>query len=211
MAGRLNPDLRPPTADLAFIVLEGFSGTGKTSLARALEARGWVRLTESAHAVPSMVPLAERADTFADYSLFGRTMVYCSEVSRLRGTEKLVSEGYFLSDLAYARVRQELGKSTAFPFMLDMCRSMLRERSLRPDLYVVLEAPPHTIGQRQLEKVPREKNLTEYFRTRYYSALEELHEALGERNVERLTTEGDVRVALASLIELLARRGLGEK
>jgi len=60
---------------MAFIVLEGFSGTGKTSLAMGLERRGWLRLQESAHAVPKDVPVAERADTAADFSLLGATMV----------------------------------------------------------------------------------------------------------------------------------------
>ena len=87
---------------MTFIVLEGFSGTGKTSLALGLEKRGWVRLQESAHAVPRDVPVADRADTAADFSLLGATMTYSSVVSKLRGTRKIVSEGYLLSDLAYA-------------------------------------------------------------------------------------------------------------
>ena len=145
---------------MVFVVLEGFSGTGKTTLAKGLEARGWVRFQESAHAVPREVPVADRADTSADYSLLGATMMYSSMISSLRGTRNVVSEGYLLSDLAYARIRYDLGKSRAFPVMLETCRNLLKETSLRPDLYIVLYAGSDTIDLRQRLKDERERNLT---------------------------------------------------
>ncbi len=67
---------------MAFVVLEGFSGTGKTTLAKGLESMGWVRLQESAHAVPRDVPVADRADTAADFSLLGATLIYSSIISK---------------------------------------------------------------------------------------------------------------------------------
>ncbi|HME18156.1 MAG TPA: hypothetical protein VKF15_00270 [Nitrososphaerales archaeon] len=193
---------------MVFVALEGFSGTGKTTLAVGLEKLGWMRLTESAHAVPKVVPVAERADTCADFSLLGATMVYSSVISRLRGEKRIVSEGYLLSDLAYARVRSELGKSEAYPSMLEMCRTVLRQKSLRPDLYILLEARQDTIDARQQAKDDRERNITEFFRTRYYTALAEIHEELGEANVEKVYTDSDPAVTLEAVIGVLKKKGL---
>lgn len=191
---------------MTFIVLEGFSGTGKTSLAQGLERMGWLRLQESAHAVPRDVPVADRADTAADFSLLGATMTYSSVVSKLRGTRNIVSEGYLLSDLAYAKIRLELGKSGAYPIMLAMVKRMLEEPALRPDLYVLLKAGSETISSRQLGKDERERNTAEYFRTRYYTALEEIHAELKEESIEAVETDHDVDVTLSSILQVLDRR-----
>ena len=191
---------------MTFIVLEGFSGTGKTSLAQGLERKGWLRLQESAHAVPRDVPVADRADTSADFSLLGATMTYSSIVSKLRGKAKIVSEGYLLSALAYAKIRFELKKSDAYPSMVAMVKRMLGVQSLRPDLYVLLRAPPETINHRQMGKDEREKNMTEFFRERYYTALEEIHAELGEGNTETVETDHDVEVTLAAVLDVLGRR-----
>ena len=191
---------------MTFVVLEGFSGTGKTSLARGLERMGWVRLEESAHAVPRDIPVADRADTAADYSLMGATMVYSSIISRQRVGRNVVSEGYLISDLAYAKIRLELKKSMAYPSMLEMARTILKEPSLRPDLYVQLKASPATIAARQTGKDDREKNLTEFFRTRYYSALEEIHAELGEDRIEEVVTDTNVDATLRLVLEALGRR-----
>jgi thymidylate kinase len=193
---------------MAFVVLEGFSGTGKTTLAKGLERLGWLRLQESAHAVSKDVPVADRADTAADFSLFGATMMYSSIISKARGRKKVVSEGYLISDLAYARIRYDLGKSSAFPSMLAVCREMLRDPKLRPDLYIILEAGPATIDERQRKKNERERNITEYFRSRYYSALSEIHAELGESNVERIRSDSGTRLTLESIVALLRRRRL---
>ncbi len=191
---------------MAFVVLEGFSGTGKTTLAKGLESMGWVRLQESAHAVPRDVPVADRADTAADFSLLGATLIYSSIISKTRDARNIVSEGYLLSDLAYARVRFDLKKSSAYPSMLALCRQVLAEPTMRPDLYVLLEARPDTIDRRQKMKDDREKNVTEFFRTRYYSALAEAHEELQERNIERVYTDEDKRVTLEAIVGLLRKR-----
>lgn len=193
---------------MVFVVIEGFSGTGKTSLAKALEKKGWMRLAESAHVVPKRVPVAERADTPADYSLLGATMVYSSIIAGLREKRKIVSEGYLLSDLAYARIRYDLEKSDAFPSMLQICKDMLRNEKLRPDLYVLLQAEDVTIDERQQRKNRRERNATEFFRTRYYSAIAEIHEKLGEDKVEKIRTDSDLSATLNAILAALKKRRL---
>jgi thymidylate kinase len=194
---------------LVFIVLEGFSGTGKTTLAKRLEKRGWVRFEESAHAVRrKAVPVAERADTYADFSLMGATLVNAFEISRLREKKRVVSEGFLLSDLAYARIRYDLRKSTAFPAMLRFCEQAISEPALRPDFYILLRARTETINARQMRKNEREKNLTDFFRTRYYSAIQEIHRKTGEDKVETIYTDSDSDATLQVILSLLKKRGL---
>ena len=191
---------------MTFIVLEGFSGTGKTTLAMGLERKGWLRLQESAHAVPRDVPVADRADTAADFSLLGATMAYSSVISKMRRTRNVVSEGYLLSDLAYAKIRHELRKSDAFPTMMETVRGVLAELTLRPDLYILLKAGTETISSRQLGKEEREKNVNEFFRARYYTALEEIHLDLGESKVEAVRTDSDTDATLGEILRILGRR-----
>ena len=191
---------------MTFIVLEGFSGTGKTSLAMALERQGWLRLQESAHAVPKDVPVAERADTAADFSLLGATMMYSSIIAKLRTKRNIVSEGYLLGDLAYAKIRYELKTSDAYPAMTSMVARILHEPAMRPDLYIVLKAGQETIDIRQRSKDERERNLTEFFRARYYSALAEIHEEMKEENIEVVETDMDVEATLQRILEILGRR-----
>lgn len=191
---------------MAFIVLEGFSGTGKTSLATRLERQGWLRLQESAHAVPKDVPVAERADTAADFSLLGATMMYSSVISKLRQKRDIVSEGYLLADLAYAKIRYELKKSDAYPDMVTMVKRVLEVPAMRPDLYILLRAGPETINHRQLGKDDRERNVTEFFRTRYYTALAEIHEELKEEKIEVVETDSDLEFTLQSILGVLGRR-----
>jgi thymidylate kinase len=190
---------------MAFIVLEGFSGTGKTSLAIGLEQRGWMRLQESAHAVPKDVPVAERADTAADFSLLGATLTYSSIISKLRATRNIVSEGGLLGDLAYAKIRFELKKSDAFPSMVAMVRRVLQEQAMRPDLYIILKAGTETINNRQKSKDERERNVTEFFRTRYYTALDEIHAELDEGRTEVVETDADLDVTLGAILKVLER------
>ncbi len=190
---------------MAFIVLEGFSGTGKTTLAVGLERRGWLRLQESAHAVPRDVPVADRADTAADFSLLGATMMYSSIISKMRQKRNIVSEGYLLSDLAYAKIRYELKKSDAYPSMVSMCRRVLREPTMKPDLYILLKAGPETIDIRQRGKDERERNITEFFRTRYYTALAEIHEELDEGRTEVVQTDSDLEVTLLNILKVLGK------
>ena len=187
-------------------MLEGFSGTGKTSLAMGLESRGWLRLQESAHAVPKDVPVAERADTAADFSLLGATMMYSSVITKLRMTRNIVSEGYLLGDLAYAKIRYELKKSNAYPSMVSIVKRILQEPALRPDLYILLEAGQETIDTRQKSKDDRERNPTEFFRTRYYTALSEIHDEMNEKNIEAVKTDSHVDATLSQILQILARR-----
>jgi len=191
-----------------FVVLEGFSGTGKTTLARHLEKRGWLRLQESAHALPDHVPVADRGDTYSDYSLLGATLAYASTISKLRETRDLVSEGYLLSDLAYAKTRFELKKSTAYPAMLALCREVLALPTMRPDLYVLLDAEPRTIHGRQSWKKERDRNSTEYFRARYYTALGEIHEELNEMNIEKVHTNSNTKRTLDAVLAAVKKRSV---
>lgn len=191
---------------MVFVVLEGFSGTGKTSLAILLEKRGWIRLQESAHAVPRDVPVADRADTAADFSLLGATMMNSSVISKLRQTRNIVSEGYLLGDLAYAKIRYELEKSDAYPEMMRVVKQVLEVPGMRPDLYIVLKAELDTINHRQLSKGERERNVTEFFRTRYYSALDEIHHELKEENIETVESDSNEDATLQSILEILNKR-----
>src|SRR5437867_4440617 len=150
-----------------------------------------MRLAESAHAVSSEIPVAERADTFSDYSLMGATMQYCSIIARMRRERDIVAEGYFLSDLAYALIRYDLGKSTAFPHLLGLVRKILRERALQPDLYLLLRAHSRTISRRQARKSERERNVSKFFGKRYYTAIEYIHKELRQRNLEVVNTDSD--------------------
>jgi thymidylate kinase len=193
---------------LVFIVLEGFSGTGKTSLAKGLEAKGWFRLAESAHAVPEQVPVADRADTYADYSLLGATLQNCSIIAALRGSRNIVSEGYLLGDLAYARIRYDLQKSDAFPAMLTLVKVVLADKMMQPDLYFLLKAKSDTITSRQLRKDPREKNVSTFFQTRYYSAIAELHDRLGQDRIETLYTDGGPAETLQAILRTVKGRAL---
>jgi len=192
---------------LTFIVLEGFSGTGKTTLAKTLERRGWLRLAESAHAVSNEIPVGERADTFSDYSLIGATMQYASTIARSRREMDIVAEGYFLSDLAYALIRYDLRKSAAFPHLLELVRKILRERVLQPDLYMLLRAHSATIRRRQKEKSDREKNVSKFFRERYYTAIEYIHGELGQGNLEIVNTDSDTDRTLARIMVKLKSHG----
>ena len=142
----------------------------------------------------------------ADFSLLGATMVNSSVVASARGNRDIVSEGYLLSDLAYARIRYELKLSEAFPEMMALCKKLLEHDRMRPDLYILLEAGKDTIARRQGGKGDRERNVTRFFRERYYSAIEEIHEELGEKNVEKVFTDSDPRVTLRLVLEK-ARRG----
>jgi thymidylate kinase len=193
---------------LVFIVIEGFSGTGKTTLARRLEREGWLRMAESAHVVPREVPVADRADTFADYSLLGATMVYSSLISSLRASRNMVSEGYLLSDLAYARIRFDLKKSDAYPSMLSICGKIMAHPQMKPDLYLLLKATADNIAERQARKGEREKVLDDFFRERYYSALQEIHEDLGEKNVETIFSDSRADETFAAVMSVLQRRNL---
>jgi thymidylate kinase len=191
---------------MTFVVLEGFSGTGKTTLARRLERRGWLRLQESAHALPDHVPVADRADTFSDYSLLGATLTYTSTISKLRGTRNVVSEGYLLSDLAYAKIRFQLKKSTAYPAMLALCREVLAVPKMRPDLYFLLEAGPTTVDDRVVGRAKEGRNPTEFSRARYYTVLDEIHKELNELRIENVHTDSDAERTLDMILAAVKKR-----
>ena len=90
--------------------------------------------------------------------------------------------------------------------MLSMSRNVLDEASMRPDLYIVLKAGPEVIGLRQRNKQERERNETEFFRTRYYTALEEIHSELRENQTEVVQTDSDTEATLVNILEVLEKR-----
>ncbi len=190
---------------MPFVVLEGFSGAGKTTLAKAMEKDGWLRLEESAHAVPSGTPLADSAGTESDYSLLGATLANSALIREKRRAGKVISEGYVISDLAYAKVRYDLDMSAAFPSMLALARKVLREESLRPDAYILLRparAAPRGNGNW------RSARTYELFAERYYGAIQELHERLTESKVETVKTDTDPAVTLREIAARLRKRGV---
>ena len=133
-------------------------------------------------------------------------MMYSSVVSKLRQSRNIVSEGYLLADLAYAKIRYELKKSDAYPDMVPMVKRVLEVPGMRPDLYILLKAEHETIDNRQLDKGERERNMTEFFRTRYYTALAEIHRELGEERTEVVQTDSDLDATLRVIMETLERR-----
>lgn len=167
---------------MVFIVLEGFSGTGKTSLAKMLERDGWLRITESAHSLPPDIPLADRADTYSDYALLGQVLTSTPQIRRLRSRRRVVAEGYFLSDLAYFKIRQTLRLSNAFPSIYRLVSEIMKDQTLAPDLYILLEADSGEIGRRQARKRARDRNESTYFFEKYYEFIKEFHKALNQPN-----------------------------
>jgi thymidylate kinase len=135
-------------------------------------------------------------------------MQYASIIARSRRERDIVAEGYFLSDLAYALIRYDLKKSAAFPHLLEMVREVLRERVLQPDLYLLLRAHPTTIRRRQDEKNEREKNVSKFFRERYYTAIEYIHRELRQENIEIVNTDSDAERTLARIMVKLRRYGI---
>jgi len=111
-----------------------------------------------------------------------------------------------LGDLAYAKIRYELKKSDAYPSMVAMVRRILQEPAMRPDLYILLEAGQETIDTRQRSKDDRDRNPTEFFRARYYTALAEIHDEMNEKNVEAVRTDSDIDATLQNILQTLGRR-----
>ncbi len=120
----------------------------------------------------------------------------------------MIAEGFILSDLAYAKARFELKKSTAYPTMLALCREVLAIPRMRPDLYVLLDAGPETIDDRQVRKNGKDRNATEIFRAMYYKALAEIHQELNETNIERVRTDSEVEKTLDVILAALKMKGV---
>lgn len=185
---------------MAFIVLEGFSGTGKTTIANLLEKKGWLHLTESAHAVSSDVPLADRADVYSDYSLIGATLRTCGVIAHNRKHRNIVSEGFLVNDLTYSLIRQKRGQSDAASEMFTIVGSVLRRPLLHPDLYVLLIADDKTIMKRQKLKSDRDRLTNRFFRKTFYSTIRDLHELFGHTNVVEVRTDKGPEAAVDEIL-----------
>jgi hypothetical protein len=188
--------------------LEGFSGTGKTALARLFERDGWLRIPESAHLVPEHVPLADRANTLADYALVGAVLSAAYMIAQQRAARDIVAEGYFLSDLAYFKVRQTLGTSTAFTPIRALVHEVLRDSRLIPDLYAVLRISRAELTRRQAHKLPRDQLQNPFFADRYYEFLYELHREFGPPAYVEVASDGGDVATYQALRQMLATRGL---
>lgn len=193
---------------MVFIVLEGYSGTGKTSLAKMLERDGWLRITESAHSLPPDIPVADRADTYSDYALLGQVLTSTPRIRRLRSRRRLVAEGYFLSDLAYFKIRQTLGLSSAFPRIYRLVSEIMKDQNLAPDLYILLEADSGEIGRRQERKRARDRNESTYFFEKYYEFIKEFHKALNQPNYTVMESHPRTSQTYRQIRDILSQRQL---
>jgi len=193
---------------LTFLVLEGFSGTGKTALARLFERDGWLRIPESAHLVPEHVPLADRANTLADYALVGAVLSAAYRIAQERTARNIVAEGYLLSDLAYFKVRETLGTSTAFIPIRALVHEVLRDARLVPDLYAVLRISPVELHRRQARKAHRDRLQNQYFAEKYYEFLAELHHEFGDPPQVEVSANAGDEATYQALRRILADCGL---
>lgn len=191
--------MRAPPISLMFIALEGYSGSGKTTVARMLERRGWLRLAESANILPNDIKVGDRADKYSDYSLFGATMTHSATIASQRQKRRIVSEGYLISDLAYALIRYKLKMSDAFPKLFQIARDFLRDEKLRPDVYILLTANEQTIRSHQRRKSSRDRIITESFYESYYTGIERLHRRLGQQPIIKVQTSSNVYTTLKKI------------
>jgi thymidylate kinase len=189
---------------MVFIALEGFSGTGKTTISRLLARRGWVAIPESAHFVPKTVPLADRGNTYSDYALIGATLTSSYDIVNLRRERNVVADGYIVSDLTYSKIRYERGQSKAYPVLRRFVFSLLKDKLLVPDLFVVLKADEDTIYRRQKYKEEREKNINIYFMERYYKILYMLHREMGH-NFTNLSTDERKEKTERKIVEMVEK------
>ena len=90
--------------------------------------------------------------------------------------------------------------------MVRIVKRVLEVPGMRPDLYILLKAEIGTINHRQMNKDERERNVTEFFRTRYYTALAEIHRELNEGNTEVVETDSNEEATLQIILEILNRR-----
>lgn len=189
---------------MVFVAIEGFSGSGKTTICKYLTKLGWTVIQESASLVPKYVSLADRANTYSDYSLIGSVLMYSFLISRKR-KGKLVADGYLLSDLAYSKLRYEKGLSKAYPNLEYFLINVLKDKVLRPDAYFVLKPSFRTIIKRQKLKNQREKNVNRYFMKRYYEVLFSYHETLGDKNVYLVGTDGPISEIKSQILKLVEK------
>ena len=190
---------------LTFVVLEGFSGTGKTTVANALEQIGWLHLTESAHTVSVDIPLADRADIYSDYSLFGATLKTTGIIAHNRDRRNIVSEGFLVNDLTYSLIRQKRGQSDAASEFFSIVGSVLNKPALKPDLFVILMADEKAIMKRQKLKSDRDRLTNRFFRDTFYQTLNDLHALFGHRNTIVIRTDKGKDEAVKEILDSVAR------
>nr|WP_276977297.1 hypothetical protein [Ferrimicrobium acidiphilum] len=191
---------------MTFVVLEGFSGTGKTTIANALEQLGWMHLTESAHAISADIPLADRGDVYSDYSLMGATLKTCGVIANNRARRNIVSEGFLVNDLTYSLIRQKRGQSDAAAEFFSIVGNVLRRPALKPDLYAILMADEKAIMKRQKLKSDRDRLTNKFFRKTFYQTLNDLHELFGHKNTLVVKTDSGKDAAVKEILKAISRR-----
>jgi hypothetical protein len=138
----------------------------------------------------------------------GEVLSAAYEIAHQRAARDIIVEGYFLSDLAYFKVRQTLGTSTAFAPIRALVQEVLRDARLVPDLYAVLRIAPTELTRRQERKAARDRLENQYFAARYYEFLYELHREFGHSAHVDVSSDAGDAATYQQLRQILAERGL---
>lgn len=191
---------------MAFIVLEGFSGTGKTTIANMFEKKNWLHITESAHAIAQEIPVADRGDVYSDYSLIGATLRNSGIIAGNRRKRNIVGEGYFVSDLAYAMIRQRRGLSEAASEFFPIVHNVIKKKRLQPDLYVLLTASDRSILRRQRLKSDRDRLTNRFFMDNFNTIIMDLHQLFGHKNVVAVSNDKGREATFRNIREIMKKR-----
>ena len=193
---------------MAFVVLEGFSGTGKTTIANMFEKKNWLHITESAHAIANEIPVADRGNVYSDYSLIGATLRTSGIIAGNRRKRNIVSEGYFISDLAYAMIRQKQGLSEAASEFFPIVGHVIKKKKLQPDLYVLLTASDRSILKRQKLKSDRDRLTNKFFRDNFNTIIMDLHQLFGHKNIVIVSTDKGRDATYRQIVDIMQKRRL---
>lgn len=143
------------------LVLEGLPGAGKTTAGQSLVAHGWKFYPEVATTLAMKgVPVGDKGNTRTDQLIFSEEMRRVSNFKKdLAGGLRVVADGYFPTDLAFAYARFLSRTSNSYPECLRRYLNAAYEgKILLPDMYLHFKIP---IGLSQKRQGRRgRKNLT---------------------------------------------------
>lgn len=144
-----------------FLVLEGLPGAGKTTVGEFLSAHGWKFYPEVATTLAMKgVPVGDMGNSRTDLLIFSEEMRRASIFKKdLASGRKVVADGYFPTDLAFAYARFLAGSSNCYPQCLRRYLNAVHEDMIPfPDMYVHFKLP---IGlSRKRQSMRGTKNLT---------------------------------------------------